>query len=99
MNITASTKNISETAEGYGIIIAIHGVNEKWLASFEEDEERNIRLDAPIKVLHQIGEQKTCLRSYQEWSVTNELIKMLDFVIDLFERSLKEDKSDVKVYL
>lgn len=92
MNITASTKNISETAEGYGIIIAIHGVNEKWLASFEEDEERNIRLDAPIKVLHQIGEKKTCLRSYQEWSVTNELIKMLDFVIDLFDTAPTETK-------
>lgn len=92
MNITASTKNISETAEGYGIIIAIHGVNEKWLASFEEDEERNIRLDAPIKVLHQIGEQKTCLRSYKEWSVTNELIKMLDSVIDLFDTAPTETK-------
>lgn len=92
MNITASTKNISETAEGYGIIIAIHGVNEKWLASFEEDEERNIRLDAPIKVLHQIGEQKTCLRSYQEWSVTNELIKALDKVLEMFEDAPKETK-------
>lgn len=92
MNITASTKNISETLAGYGIIIAVHGVNEKWLASFEEDEERNIRLDAPIKVLHQIGEQKTCLRSYQEWSVTSELIKMLDFTIDLFENAPSETK-------
>lgn len=92
MKITASTKNISETAEGYGIIIAIHGVNEKWLASFEEDEERNIRLDAPIKVLHQVGEQKTCLRSYKEYSVTNDLIKMLDFVIELFENAPKDIK-------
>ena len=92
MNITASTKNISETAEGYGIIIAIHGVNEKWLASFEEDEDRNIRLDAPIKVLHQIGEEKTCLRSYKEWSVTNELIKMLDCIIDLFDNAPTETK-------
>ena len=92
MNITASTKNISETAEGYGIIIAIHGVNEKWLASFEEDEKRNIRLDAPIKVLHQVGEQKTCLRSYQEWSVTNELIKMLGRVINMFDNAPNETK-------
>lgn len=92
MKITASTKNISETAEGYGIIIAIHGVNERWLASFEEDEERNIRLDAPIKVLHQVGEQKTCLRSYKEYSVTNDLIKMLDFVIELFENAPKDIK-------
>lgn len=92
MKITASTKNISETAEGYGIIIAVHGVNEKWLASFEEDEERNIRLDAPIKVLHQVGEQKTCLRSYKEYSVTNDLIKMLDFVIELFENAPKDIK-------
>ena len=98
MNITASTKNISETAEGYGIIIAIHGVNEKWLASFEEDEERNIRLDAPIKVLHQIGEEKTCLRSYKEWSVTNELIKMLDFVIDLFDTAPTETKNVLAFY-
>lgn len=92
MNIIASTKNISETAEGYGIIIAIHGVNEKWLASFEEDEERNIRLDAPIKVLHQVGEQKTCLRSYKEWSVTNELIKMLERVINMFDTAPTETK-------
>lgn len=92
MNITASTKNISETSEGYGIIIAIHGVNEKWLASFEEDEDRNIRLDAPIKVLHQVGEQKTCLRSYKEWGVTNELIKMLDSIIDLFDNAPNETK-------
>ena len=92
MNITASTKNISETAEGYGIIIAIHGVNEKWLASFEEDEDRNIRLDAPIKVLHQVGEEKIQLRSYKEFNVTNELIKMLDFVIDLFDTAPTETK-------
>lgn len=87
-----ATKNISETVDGYGIIIAVHGDNEKWLASFEEDEERNIRLDAPIKVLHQIGEQKTCLRSYKEYSVTNDLIKMLDFVIELFENAPKDIK-------
>ena len=87
-----ATKNISETVDGYGIIIAIHGDNEKWLASFEEDEDRNIRLDAPIKVLHQVGEEKTQLRSYKEYSVTNELIKMLDFVIELFENSPKDIK-------
>ncbi len=87
-----ATKNISETIDGYGIIIAIHGDNEKWLASFEEDEDRNIRLDAPIKVLHQVGEQKTCLRSYKEYSVTNDLIKMLDFVIKLFENAPKDIK-------
>lgn len=87
-----ATKNISETVDGYGIIIAVHGDNEKWLASFEEDEDRNIRLDAPIKVLHQVGEQKTCLRSYKEYSVTNDLIKMLDFVIDLFENAPKDTK-------
>lgn len=92
MNITASTKNISETVDGYGIIIAVHGDNEKWLASFEEDEDRNIRLNAPIKVLHQVGEQKTCLRSYKEYSVTNDLIKMLDFVIELFENAPKDIK-------
>lgn len=87
-----ATKNISETVDGYGIIIAVHGNNEKWLASFEEDEDRNIRLDAPIKVLHQVGEQKTCLRSYKEYSVTNDLIKMLDFVIKLFENVPKDIK-------
>lgn len=87
-----ATKNISETVDGYGIIIAVHGNNEKWLASFEEDEGRNIRLDAPIKVLHQVGEQKTCLRSYKEYSVTNDLIKMLDFVIELFENAPKDIK-------
>lgn len=87
-----ATKNISETVDGYGIIIAIHGDNEKWLASFEEDEDHNIRLDAPIKVLHQVGEEKTQLRSYKEYSVTNELIKMLDFVIELFENSPKDIK-------
>lgn len=90
--ILLTTKNISETVDGYGIIIAIHGDNEKWLASFEEDEDRNIRLDAPIKVLHQVGEEKTQLRSYKEYSVTNELIKMLDFVIELFENSPKDIK-------
>lgn len=87
-----ATKNISETLDGYGIIIAVHGENEKWLASFEEDEQRNIRLDSPIKVLHQVGEQKTCLRSYKEYSVTNDLIKMLDFVIELFENAPKDIK-------
>lgn len=92
MNITASTKNISETADGYGIIIAIHGVDEKWLASFEEDEDRNIRLDAPIKVLHQVGELKTGLRSYKEFNVTNELIKMLDNVITMFDNAPNETK-------
>lgn len=87
-----ATKNISETVDGYGIIIAVHGDNEKWLASFEEDEDRNVRLDAPIKVLHQVGEEKTCLRSYKEYSVTNDLIKMLDFVIKLFENAPKDIK-------
>ena len=92
MNITASTKNISETAEGYGIIIAIHGVNEKWLASFEEDEDRNIRLDAPIKVMHQVGENKTHIRSYKEFNVTNELIKTLDKVLEMFDNAPIETK-------
>ena len=92
MNITASTKNISETLEGYGIIIAVHGVNEKWLAAFEEDMDRNIKLDSPIKVLHQVGENKTQLRSYKEYNVTNELIKTLDFVIDLFDTAPNETK-------
>lgn len=92
MNITSSTKNISETIEGYGIIIAVHGINEKWLAAFEEDMDRNIKLDSPIKVLHQIGDEKTQMRSYKEFSVTNELIKMLDFIIDLFETAPIETK-------
>ncbi len=92
MRIITSTKNISEVAEGYGIIIAIHGADEKWLASFEEDEERNIRLDAPIKVLHQVGEHKTQMRSYKEFNVTNELIKMLDNVIHMFDTAPTETK-------
>ena len=53
-----ATKNISETVDGYGIIIAVHGNNEKWLASFEEDEDRNIRLDAPIKVCTRLVNRK-----------------------------------------
>ncbi len=49
MNITLATKNISETINGFGVIVALHGNNEKWLASFEEDHQHNIILDAPYK--------------------------------------------------
>lgn len=90
--ILSATKNISETVEGYGIIIAIYEDDQKWIASFEEDEQRKLRLDAPIKVLHQVGDKKTCLRSYQEYSITNELIKMLDFVLELFENAPSDTK-------
>lgn len=92
MKIIAATKNISETADGYGIIVAIHGNDEKWLASFEEDEDRNIRLDAPIKVMHKVGEEKLDLRSYREWNVTNELIKTLDKVLEMFDNAPTETK-------
>lgn len=93
MQIKVATKNISETVEGYGIIIAIHGENEKWLATFEETEDRNIRLDAPIKVLHKVGdERKVEMRSYQEHNITNDLIKTLDFVIQMFDNAPIETK-------
>ena len=87
MNITLATKNITETFDGFGIIIAVHGHNEKWLASFEEDKERNVRLNAPIKVLHQVGENKKQWRSYKEWNITNELIHKLDKVVDMFDNA------------
>lgn len=92
MNITLATKNISETHSGFGVIIALHGAEEKYLASFEEDEKHNLRLDTPIKVMHQVGETKTRLCSFQEFNVTNELIKALDKVIDMFDNAPIETK-------
>ena len=92
MNITKATKNITETFTGYGVIVAINGENERWVASFEEDEQHNILTDAPIKVLHQVGEDKEVWKSYKEYNLTNELIKVLDFVIQMFDTAPTETK-------
>ena len=75
MNITLATKNISETINGFGVIVALHGNNEKWLASFEEDRQHNIILDAPIKVMHILGENKVLTSSRSKEQITNELVK------------------------
>lgn len=92
MNIISSTKNISESYNGYGVIISVQGIGERWLATYEEDEDRNILLSSPIKVMHQQGENKEFWKAYAEHNVTNELIKMLDKVCTLFDNSPVETK-------
>lgn len=87
MNITLATKNISETINGLGVIVALHGNNEKWLASFEEDRQHNIILDAPIKVMHIIGENKVLTSSRSKEQITNELVKLLDNVLNMFDNA------------
>lgn len=87
MNITLATKNITETFDGFGIIIAVHGHNEKWLASFEEDRQHNIILDAPIKVMHIFGENKVLTSSRSKEQITNELVKLLDNVLNMFDNA------------
>lgn len=87
MNITLATKNISQTINGFGVIVALHGNNEKWLASFEEDEKHNIILNAPIKVLHIVGESKVLTSSRSEEQITNELVKLLDNLLQMFDNA------------
>ncbi|CAA7332783.1 hypothetical protein ASO2A_247 [Escherichia phage vB_EcoM_ASO2A] len=87
MNITLATKNISETINGFGVIVALHGNNEKWLASFEEDRQHNIILDAPIKVMHILGENKVLTSSRSKEQITNELVKLLDNVLNMFDNA------------
>ena len=87
MNITLATKNISQTVNGFGVIVALHGNNEKWLASFEEDEQHNIILNAPIKVMHIVGESKVLTSSRSEEQITNELVKLLDNVLRMFDNA------------
>ena len=87
MNITLATKNISETINGFGVIVALHGNNEKWLASFEEDRQHNIILDAPIKVMHIVGESKVLTSSRSKEQITNELVKLLDNVLNMFDNA------------
>lgn len=90
--VILATKNISETVKGYGVIIAIHKENEKWVASFEEDENHNLLVNAPIKVMHKLGEEKKILTSYREHNLTNEIINMLDIVMNMFDNSPSESK-------
>lgn len=90
--VILATKNISETLNGYGVIIAIHKENEKWIASFEEDENHNLLVDAPIKVMHKVGEHKKVLTSYREYNLTNDIIKTLDKVLEMFNNSPIETK-------
>lgn len=87
MNITLATKNISQTINGFGVIVALHGNNEKWLASFEEDGKHNIILNAPIKVLHIVGESKVLTSSRSEEQITDELVKLLDNVLRMFDNA------------
>lgn len=87
MNITLATKNISQTINGFGVIVALHGNNEKWLASFEEDEKHNVILNAPIKVMHIVGESKVLTSSRSEERITNELVKLLDNVLRMFDNA------------
>lgn len=87
MNITLATKNISETINGFGVIVALHSNNEKWLASFEEDRQHNIILDAPIKVMHIVGESKVLTSSRSKEQITNELVKLLDNVLNMFDNA------------
>ena len=87
MNITLATKNISETINGFGVLVALHGNNEKWLASFEEDRQHDIILDAPIKVLHIVGERKVLTSSRSTEQITNELVKLLDNVLNMFDNA------------
>lgn len=92
MNIISSTKNITVTPDGYGVILRVQGENEHWLASFEEDENNNILTTLPIKVLHQKDGVKQAWKSFAEWNLSNEIVKVLDSVISLWENAPNETK-------
>ena len=92
MVIEKATKNITETLDGYGVIVTVVGGDEKWSASFEEDDNHNLMVDRPIKVLYKKGDEKTLLKSYREYSLTNDIVKMLDKIITMFDNSPKETK-------
>ncbi len=92
MKVLTSTKNITQTQHGNGVIIRVDGENESWLASYEESDEGNILLDNPIKVLRIFGDQKQTWKSYKEFNLTDEIVRMLDKVIQLFTDAPDETK-------
>lgn len=92
MTVMTCTKNITQTAEGNGVIIRVNLENEYWIASFEEDLDNNVMLDQPIKVLHCVGEVKSWWKSYKEFNLTKEIVDALDKVISLWDDASDETK-------
>lgn len=87
-----ATKNISKSPHGSAIILSIESGDEKWMATYEEDNKQNIILDSPIKVLHKKGDHKSVLSSFREFNITDELVKALDRTIRLWEDAPEEHK-------
>ncbi len=92
MKVLSSTKNITQTQHGNGVILRVDCENESWLASFEESDEGNILLDNPIKVLHLFGDKKQAWKSYKEFNLTDEIVRMLDKVIQMWDQAPDETK-------
>lgn len=92
MNILTSTKNISQTYDGTAITIRLNGVDEYWIATYEEDEQHNVMLDQPIKIMHCLNGVKEAWKSYKEFNLTTEIVNLLDKVMNMFENAPDETK-------
>lgn len=97
MKIIKANKCITEIvngiSDGFGIVLSVEWSDgSKEVASFEENEERQVRLSSPMKWMRRSGEQKERICSFSENEVTKELIDKISALEDIFMSS----SADVK---
>lgn len=92
MNILTSTKNISQTYDGTAITIRLNGVDEYWIATYEEDDQHNMMFDHPIKIVHCLSGAKDSWKSYKEFNLTTEIVDLLDKITTMFQNAPDETK-------
>ena len=89
-------KNITLHPECKGIIISVYQEDSSWKVSYEEDYDKGIKLDSPIKWMCERNGVKQVVKSFSEREVTKDLIDKVEEVISLFE---KADKDSSVLYL
>lgn len=85
--ILSATKNITRTCTGYGVMISLYYSDDSFeKVSYEEGLEHEFLSHHPCKWMSKDSEGvKNTLKSYTEYSITNDLLMKIDEVVNKFE--------------
>lgn len=89
----SAIKHITEGFDSVGVNITIRlSDDEVWQAAFEESFENVVILDRPIKIMHKTKQSKDMWKSFSESACSNEIVKVLDSVMNMFDTAPDETK-------
>ena len=99
--IFVAEKNISKLPENKSVMIKIASGNDvdwkEYSCAFSEDYDGNILFNEPLKILEKSFisgkiSQKKLLKCYAEYELTNDIVKSLSRIIDMFDNAPNDVK-------